>query len=49
MDLTVRFLVKDTGRVVSKNFGNYLECKQFVCRCRHSRKIELMSYPTFRD
>lgn len=49
MDLTVRFLVIETNTVVDKTFDNYLECKRFVNRCRHSRKIQLIFYPTFRD
>ena len=49
MDLMVRFLVVETNAVVDKTFDNYLECKRFVNKCRHSRKIQLIFYPTFRD
>lgn len=49
MDLTVRFVVVETNTVVDKTFSNYLECRRFVNRCRHSRKIKLIFYPTFRD
>ena len=49
MDLTVRFLVVETNTVVDKTFDNYLECKRFVNKCRNSRKIQLIFYPTFRD
>lgn len=44
MDLTVRFLVVETNTVVDKTFDNYLECKRFVNKCRHSRKIQLIFY-----
>lgn len=49
MELTVRFLVRETGVVVDKRFDSYIACRNFVNRCRHSRKVQLIFYPTFRD
>lgn len=49
MDLSVRFLVLETGAVVDKNFDSYIECRNFVRKCKHSRKVRLLCYPTFRN
>lgn len=49
MELTVGFLVRETGVVVDKRFDSYIACRNFVNRCRHSRKVQLIFYPTFRD
>ena len=49
MELTVRFLVRETGVVVDKRFDSYIACRNFVNRCKHSRKVQLIFYPTFRD
>lgn len=42
MELTVRFLVRETGVVVDKRFDSYIACRNFVNRCRHSRKVQLI-------
>lgn len=44
----VRFLVKSTDKVVEKSFSEYLACKKFVNRVRHSKKCQLLSYPLFK-
>lgn len=48
-DLTVRFLVIETDKVVEKKFDSYFLCKKFVNKMRYSKKCRLISYPTFRN
>lgn len=49
MDLTVKFLVIETGAVVEKLFESYMECRKFVNKLKRSKKCSLISYPSFTD
>lgn len=49
MDLTVTFIVLESGARVSKHFDSYYRCRNFVNKLRHSSKCRLVSYPSFRD
>lgn len=49
MDLTVRFLVVETGAVVNKHFDSYFQCRNFVNKMKRSRQCKLLSYPTFEE
>lgn len=45
MDLTVKFLVIETGAVVEKTFDSFYKCRNFVLKMRRSKKCQLISYP----
>ena len=49
MDLTVKFIVVNTGAVVIKNFDSYYRCRKFVMKLRHSSKCRLISYPNLTE
>lgn len=47
MDLTVTFIVLETGITVSREFNSYYKCRNFVNKLRHSTKCRLVSCPIF--
>ena len=49
MDLTVKFIVRETGAVVTKEFDSYYRCRKFVMKLKHSKKCCLVSYPNFTE
>lgn len=49
MELTVTFIVLETGARVEKRFDSYYKCRLFVNKLRHSSKCRLVAYPLFRD
>lgn len=49
MDLTVTFIVVDSGVTVHKRFDSYYRCRNFVNKLRYSQKCRLVSYPNFSE
>lgn len=43
----VTFMVNATGAVVEKAFQSYDGCRKFVNKLRFSKKLTLISHPTF--
>lgn len=44
---TVTFLVRDSGAVVERVFDSPYRCRLFVNKLRHSKTLQLISYPNF--
>ena len=45
--LRVVFQVIESGNFVEKYFDSEYLCRQFVNKCRYSRRVRLVSYPNF--
>lgn len=45
----VTFLVLETGKRVTREFNNYLECRKFCNKLRYSKRCRLISSPLFED
>lgn len=45
--LDVTFIVRSTGKKVTKHFDHPTLCWQFICNAKHSKKICLVAYPNF--
>lgn len=41
----VKFLVRESGAVVERIFHSPYQCRLFVNKLRHSKKLQLISYP----
>lgn len=39
--------VLKTGEYVPKEFDSYEFCRQFVRKCRYSKRVRLVSYPNY--
>ena len=46
-ELSVVFLVKETGARVTKTFDSEYLCRKFVNKIKHSKKCALISCPLF--
>lgn len=47
MKLTVKFLVKASGQIIERVFDSPYECRLFVNKLKHSKRCQLISWPTF--
>lgn len=43
--LEVVYLVLDSGTRVSKEFSSPYQCRLFINKIRHSKRVRLISYP----
>ena len=41
----VQFL-NEKGDLIKKEFDSLYKCRLFVLKCKHSRRVTLVSYPT---
>lgn len=44
---TVELFDKTTGKRFKKEFESLFLCRKFVNKCKHSKKLVLISYPYF--
>lgn len=49
MDLTVTYIVKESGTRVNKTFDSDFRCRAFIRKLKHSKKCLLVAYPLFID
>ena len=45
---TVVYRVRESGATVTKTFDSLFLCRKLVNKLKHSRKCDLISYPTLR-
>ena len=45
MCLEVIYLVLSSNTRIVREFESYYECRKFVNKLRHSKKVRLLSYP----
>ncbi len=43
----VKFVVKETGKVIERGFLSLYDAKIFVNRLKHSKRCEVLSHPSF--
>ena len=46
--MSVTYRIKDTGKVITKEFDSEYRCRVFVNKLKHSAKCELISYQLFK-
>lgn len=43
--LEVVFLVKESGKTVTREFDSPYRCRLFVNKLKHSKRLQLIAYP----
>ena len=43
--LEVVYLIRETGDILTATFDSAYQCRLFINRCRHSKRVQLISYP----
>ncbi len=45
MNYQVTFVVRESGDLITKNFDSLYRCQVFVNKLKHSKKLQLLTYP----